>query len=607
MILSIIIPYYNVKQYTDELLDILAPQIMEGVEVILVDDGSRIPYKTHYEWCKIYRQENKGVSAARNKGIELSTGEYIAFIDADDLVTIDYISQIMAKMPFDYLDMSWKSLPGGDQFESKLNTENDRLRNPSAVTRAFSRVIIGNIRFNEQKQAAEDAEFIMAVCREGLKVAVVTDYLYFYRTYTPNSLTKRFMSGETATKRIIYHYRRITADMTDLLEEIKRENEHHEVYVLTERNEISEISRYAKVMEPCKVRGSELRGEPTPYFSQILPAPEFDIIIYTSQNAINGIYTWIYSFCHQMADKYSIAVLHTALNGKMIEKLQDVAYVKCVGDPVKCHTLIMMRIRDNIPLCVYYKQSVQILHSTRINPEWKLPEDRDYIIPVSDVVRQSWDIPHETVHNMTYPDIRDTVIKLISATRLNTQEKGLERMRQLVNMMNAAKIPFIWECYSDSDPEIKGITHHSMQTNIRQQIRDADYLVQLSDEEGFCYSIVEALEEGTAVITTPIKVLDELGFVDCKHGYVFGFDMSGNIKRLLNVPTFTYSYDNDPIKKQWLSILGKGKGEAAVRIRCVKRFRDMTLDKYMEVDEECVVNARRAEEIISSGYAVRCE
>ena len=50
MILSIIIPYYNVAPYTDELLKCLAPQIREGVEVILVDDGSLVPYKTDYKW-----------------------------------------------------------------------------------------------------------------------------------------------------------------------------------------------------------------------------------------------------------------------------------------------------------------------------------------------------------------------------------------------------------------------------------------------------------------------------------------------------------------------------------------------------------------------------
>ena len=194
MILSIIIPYYNVAPYTDELLKCLAPQIRDGVEVILVDDGSLVPYKTDHEWVKVVRQDNKGVSAARNKGLELAQGEYICFIDSDDIVSDHYIDNILSKIPFDYLDMSWKSLPGGQQFEKKLNYDTDRLNNPSAVTRAFSRTLIGNIRFNEQKQAAEDAEFVREVCRNAKKIAVITDYNYFYRTYTPNSLTKRYLS-----------------------------------------------------------------------------------------------------------------------------------------------------------------------------------------------------------------------------------------------------------------------------------------------------------------------------------------------------------------------------------------------------------------------------
>ena len=99
MKLSIIIPYYNVKPYTDELLDCLAPQIREDVEVILIDDGSKEPYKTQYEWCKVYRQKNKGVSSARNKGLDLATGEYIAFIDSDDIVAGDYINRLFSKMP----------------------------------------------------------------------------------------------------------------------------------------------------------------------------------------------------------------------------------------------------------------------------------------------------------------------------------------------------------------------------------------------------------------------------------------------------------------------------------------------------------------------------
>ena len=270
MKLSIVIPYYNVKPYTDELLDCLAPQITDDVEVILIDDGSDKPYKTDYKWCQVYRQKNGGASKARNAGLNKAKGEYVTFIDSDDLVADDYVKQIFAKMPFDYLEMSWRSVAGaGAQYFVKLNSINDKLDNPSAVTRAWNRAFIGDLRFNEHKQVAEDAEFTKALLsRKGARRAVITDYLYFYRTSTPNSLTKRYVNGQTDTKRIVYHYNRVTRDMTALLDEIKREYKHHEIYVLTYICDIPELYEYANVEPPHAIRGSELRGEPFKDFTQ---------------------------------------------------------------------------------------------------------------------------------------------------------------------------------------------------------------------------------------------------------------------------------------------------------------------------------------------------
>lgn len=476
MKLSIIIPYYNVKPYTDELLDRLAWQITDEIEVILIDDGSINPYKTDYEWCKVIRQKNKGVSAARNKGIDMATGEYIAFIDSDDLVSVDYISQIIQAMPFDYCDLSWCSLPGGPQWSQQLTSDNDRLRNPSAVTRVFNRKAIGSTRFNENKQAAEDAEFTRIICKPGMNVKVIKSYVYFYRTTTPNSLTKRYMTGDLKTKRIVYHYDIITADRTDLLEEIKHEDEHNEVYVLTNRCDIPDISLYAKVMKPCKVRGMELRGEPWGHFTKIYPAPVFDVVIYSSQKNINGIFTWIYSFCSNMKD-YDIAVIHDGMKPEMISRLTTVAYVKPVGEPIKCHTLLMMKIADSIPVGVHYDRSIQILHSPRLSDLWELPIDRDMIIPVSEVVRESWGIDTQPIHNMTCRNIN--TLSLISATRLTTSEKGLERMKILCAMLRKAGINFEWDLYGDYDPGIKDITYRGQTLDIRKKIRAADYLVQL--------------------------------------------------------------------------------------------------------------------------------
>ena len=78
--LSIIIPYYNCKGYTDELLSCLNKQITNEVEVIVIDDGSDIPFETEYSWVTIIHQENGGPSAARNTGLDNAIGEYIASI-----------------------------------------------------------------------------------------------------------------------------------------------------------------------------------------------------------------------------------------------------------------------------------------------------------------------------------------------------------------------------------------------------------------------------------------------------------------------------------------------------------------------------------------------
>ena len=63
--LSLIIPYYELKEYTDELLKALAPQVTPEVEIILIDDGSSIPFETDFEWLKVIWKEN-GVSLLMN-------------------------------------------------------------------------------------------------------------------------------------------------------------------------------------------------------------------------------------------------------------------------------------------------------------------------------------------------------------------------------------------------------------------------------------------------------------------------------------------------------------------------------------------------------------
>ena len=162
MKLSIIIPAYNAEPYIEHLIQRLKPQICDDIEVLVVDDGSKMPYLPPYEWVRVIRQENKGLAGARNTGIENTSGEYIHFIDADDLVPenyVEYILELLGAEDPDYVELSWKSFDekGGVKFDYKLK-EGEALTNPSACTRIFKRSFLGKLRFNEKKDTAEDED-----------------------------------------------------------------------------------------------------------------------------------------------------------------------------------------------------------------------------------------------------------------------------------------------------------------------------------------------------------------------------------------------------------------------------------------------------------------
>ena len=85
---SVIIPCHNHRAYLDEAIESLVGQTRPVREVIVVDDGSTTPVQPSPSWrqlpVRIIRIENRGASAARNCGVALASGDFIAFLDADD-------------------------------------------------------------------------------------------------------------------------------------------------------------------------------------------------------------------------------------------------------------------------------------------------------------------------------------------------------------------------------------------------------------------------------------------------------------------------------------------------------------------------------------------
>lgn len=100
--LSIIIPVYNTELYLPTCLDSILSQTFSDFEVLLVDDGSKEgsgvicdAYAAKDGRVRVIHKENGGVSSARNWGLNEARGEYLVFVDADDLVTEDYLEHLM--------------------------------------------------------------------------------------------------------------------------------------------------------------------------------------------------------------------------------------------------------------------------------------------------------------------------------------------------------------------------------------------------------------------------------------------------------------------------------------------------------------------------------
>ena len=99
---SIIIPVYDSEKYLFRCIDSVLNQTRSDFELILIDDGSKDQstdickqYAKKDDRVKYIRQENAGVSAARNKGISIASGDYIGFVDSDDEICPDMYETLL--------------------------------------------------------------------------------------------------------------------------------------------------------------------------------------------------------------------------------------------------------------------------------------------------------------------------------------------------------------------------------------------------------------------------------------------------------------------------------------------------------------------------------
>ncbi len=213
MLFSIIIPVFNCEKSISLTVDSIISSALEDYEIILVNDGSTDGTAhtcknlcAEYSFIKYYEQENSGVSAARNNGLSLATGEYILFFDADDTVKekgfqecVDIIKGekpdiLIFGMSFDYyknarLYRSDKMLPekSGLLNKAQLKVELDSLYNTNSLTPVWNKIYRrgliteNNILFNTDYFLMEDFLFSLQCLIACENIYCLQKALYCYK------------------------------------------------------------------------------------------------------------------------------------------------------------------------------------------------------------------------------------------------------------------------------------------------------------------------------------------------------------------------------------------------------------------------------------------
>ena len=202
MRLSIIIPIYNVEDTLQRCLESVLAQVDETMEVVLIDDGSTDSSGQIAEEmtaargnCRLIHQTNKGLSAARNVGIEVAKGDYLTFVDSDDFIaegTYAALLAVLATHP-DYDILEYPALLYyGSRTKQRLLTFSDTTissirdywlggahLHTYACNKLFRRELFADVRFPEGK-VFEDIYTYPFLLQRARVVATTSAGLYYY-------------------------------------------------------------------------------------------------------------------------------------------------------------------------------------------------------------------------------------------------------------------------------------------------------------------------------------------------------------------------------------------------------------------------------------------
>ncbi len=214
---SVVVPVFNVEQYLPQCLECLNNQTYTNIEIVLVDDESKDgsgyicdQYANNHCNARVVHQKNMGLSGARNIGVKNSTGNYITFVDSDDIISKDYVEILVDALLDTNADISvarivkfWGEIntPGIAQQERQYEihkTENAIIEmcyggkyGVSACCKLYPKDLVEKHPYPVGK-LHEDLATTYKIFGDINEIVYCNQYIYFYRQRVNSIMNERF-------------------------------------------------------------------------------------------------------------------------------------------------------------------------------------------------------------------------------------------------------------------------------------------------------------------------------------------------------------------------------------------------------------------------------
>lgn len=215
--ISVIIPVFNAEKYIERTINSVLEQKNANFEIIVVNDGSSDSSQKIIENLiksndniKLVNQKNKGVSSARNNGLDNSSGDYVVFLDADDILPKDSLFLMLSKIESENADICFgkTKVINLNQKENIISNSTDieiydrreamkhflyndsefDLHSSCAKMYRFEK--IKNIRFEENRSSNEDRFYLFEVINKVNTIVCIPNIVYFYEKHENSLSTK---------------------------------------------------------------------------------------------------------------------------------------------------------------------------------------------------------------------------------------------------------------------------------------------------------------------------------------------------------------------------------------------------------------------------------